>query len=328
MSTDSPRPLKFGILGCARIVKRNIAVALHRSKNVEGVAIASRSLETAQAWAAELKIPRAYGSYEELIADPDLDAVYIPLPNELHREWAVKAAKAGKHVLCEKPLALDAADAKSLVDGVNRQKKILMEAFMWRHHPRIDFVREMVTMGRLGELRLIKMDFSFDIDRSDWRLDPARGGGALYDLGCYGINAARLFTGSEPVEICARCHKHTTGVDMTLAMELRFKNDVLALLDCSFECPPRNRIEIVGTKASVELPGGVLPALESEVIVTRTVSGVPITETVKFPAADQYARQFDIFAESVRAGKLIAPAENGLANMRVLDAVRKQAWGN
>lgn len=325
MSTDHP-PLKFGILGCARIVKRAIATAMHRSPRVEPVAIASRALETAQSWSAELKIPRAYGSYEELLADPDLDAVYIPLPNELHKEWCVKAAKAGKHVLCEKPLALDAAEAKSLVDGVQRQKKVLMEAFMWRHHPQVDFVLDMIRTGRLGELRLVKMDFSFDIDRSDWRLDPERGGGALYDLGCYGINAARLFTGMEPIEICARSHKHSTGVDMTLAMELRFKNDVLALLDCSFECPPRNRIEIVGTKASVVLPGGVLPPLEAEAQVTRLLGGIPLTEQVKFPTADQYARMFSVFAESVAGGKLLAPAENGLANMRVLDAVRKQAW--
>ena len=317
----SSAPVRFGILGCARIVRRAIAGALQHSPVATAAAIASRSLETAQSWAQELNIPRAYGSYEALLADPEIDAVYIPLPNELHREWAIRAAAAGKHVLCEKPLALDLDDAQAIVDGVRQHDRLLMEAFMWRHHPRVEFVRRMIADGALGELRLVKMDFSFDIARDDWRLDPARGGGALYDLGCYGINAARLFTGSEPTEIFARCHRHTTGVDMTLGMELRFAGDVLALLDCSFEAPPRNRIEVVGTRAAVELPGGVLPALEAELIVRRN-EGV---ETLRFAAADQYAAQIECFCASIVAGKLLAPAEDGLANMRVVDAVRRLA---
>jgi len=323
MSDSLARPLRFGILGCARIVRRAIAGSLVRARRAVPWAIASRNGDMAQAWATEMSIPKAYGSYEALIADPDVDAVYIPLPNEMHLEWSVRAAEAGKHVLCEKPLACDLAEAQAIADGVHRHGRLLMEAFMWRHHPRVTAVREMIASGRLGELRMVKMDFSFDIDRSDWRLDRNRGGGALYDLGCYGINASRLFTGAEPTEILATCHKHSTGVDMSLGMVLKFPGDVLAVLDCSFESTRRNRFEIVGSQAAVELPGGVLPATEAELVVHTNES----VETIRFAEADQYAEQIDIFCASIDAGKLIAPAEDGVANMRVLDAVRRQAWG-
>jgi len=255
------------------------------------------------------------------VADPDIDAVYIPLPNELHRPWTLAAAAAGKHVLCEKPLGLDTADAEAIVAGCQRHGVVLMEAFMWRHHPRVAHARRMLAEGQLGELRLVKMDFSFDIDRGDWRLDPLRGGGALFDIGCYGVNAARLFTNAEPREVFARAHRHRSGVDMTMGISLQFPGDELALLDCSFECPPRNRIELVGTLGSLEFPEGVLPPPESQLIVRRA-SG---TEIVEFPAADQYALQLDAFCAAVASGHLSDPAEDGLANLRVLDAVRRAA---
>jgi predicted dehydrogenase len=165
------------------------------------------------------------------------------------------------------------------------------------------------------------MDFSFVIDSSDWRLDAARGGGALYDLGCYGINISRLFTGAEPAEILARARYLRPGVDMTTAMQLRFPGDVTALLDASFECPYRNRFELVGTKGSLEFPEGVLPPEEST-LVYRTEGGA---ETIVVPAADQYTAMLESFARSVAAGKLEAPAEDGLANMRVVQAVRDAA---
>jgi D-xylose 1-dehydrogenase (NADP+, D-xylono-1,5-lactone-forming) len=316
-----PKSLNFGILGCARIVRRSIIAGFGNTSAARLLAVASRDGRTAAAWGAEFGIPRAYDSYAALIADPDVDAVYIPLPNELHREWALAAAAAGKHVLCEKPLGLDATDAQAIVDGCRRHGVVLMEAFMWRHHPRVAHARRMLAEGRLGELRLVKMDFSFDIDRTDWRLDPQRGGGALWDIGCYGVNAARLFTAAEPLEVFSRAHRYSTGVDMTLGMSLRFPGDVLALLDCSFECPTRNRIELVGTLGALEFPEGVLPPPESR-LVFRHAGGV---EIVEFPAADQYARQLEDFCAAVESGSLNDPAEDGLANMRVLDAIRHAA---
>lgn len=317
------RPLRMGILGCARIARRGVIAGIAAAPSVELAALASRDVERARMWAAEFGVPRCHASYEALIDDPDVDAVYIPLPNELHRPWTLRAAAAGKHVLCEKPLALDAAEAKEMIAACQRVGVVLMEAFMWRHHPRIVHAQRMVAAGALGELRFVKMDFSFDIDRTDWRLDRARGGGALYDLGCYGINAARLFTGAEPVEIIARARMHSTGVDMTTSMLLRFLGDVVALLDCSFECPDRNRIEIVGTQGALELPDGVLPPPEARLVHTTSEGRAEI----EFPRADQYAEEIEAFAAAIRTGGLAAPAEDGLANMRVLTQVRDIAWG-
>lgn len=313
--------LRLGILGCARIVRRAIVAAARKSSLVEITALAGRNGATAAGWAAEFGIPKHYDSYEALIADPDVDAVYIPLPNELHRPWTLAAAAAGKHVLCEKPLALDVADARPMVEACRRAGVVLMEAFMWRHHPRVVHARKMLSDGALGELRLVKMDFSFDIDRTDWRLDASRGGGALFDLGCYGINIARTFTQSEPTEIIARANYFAPGVDMTLGMLLRFPGDVTALLDCSFECPPRNRFEIVGTKGSIEFPDGVLPPEEATLVIRTNDE----SETLQLPAADQYAEMLDCFARSIAAGRLEPPAEDGLANMQVVEAVKTAA---
>jgi xylose dehydrogenase (NAD/NADP) len=318
---SSIRCLNFGVLGCARIVRRAFVGAFAHTRSATLGAIASRNGETASSWAAELGIPAAYDSYEALLADPKIDAVYIPLPNELHLPWVFAAAAAGKHILCEKPLAIDAAEAQRMVDECHRRGVTLMEAFMWRHQPRVACARAMLAAGELGELRLVKMDFSFDIDRTDWRLDSARGGGAVYDLGCYGINAARLFAGAEPTEVQASAKQHKPGVDLTLGMLLKFPGHVTALLDCSFECPHRNRIELVGTQGALELPDGVLPKPDSGLIYRHG----DLTESIPFAATDQYAGEIETFCASVAAGRLLDPAEDGLANMRVIDAVRRAA---
>jgi len=314
------RPLQFGILSCARIGRRGMIHGIQNSGNAQLVGIASLKSGKARNWALEFGIPKSYESYDELIADRDIDAVYIPLPNELHKPWVVRAADAGKHILCEKPLALNAAEAEEMVDHCRRRGVLLMEAFMWRHHPRVERARRQIDTGELGELRLVKMDFSFNIDRDDWRLDPQRGGGAMWDLGCYGINAARFFTREEPTEVHVRGVPSSSGVDMTAGIQLKFPGGAVALLDCSFECPYRNRLEIVGTKMALEFPEGVLPAPQAE-LAQRTDSG---TDVHFFEPANQYALQVKTFANSVMAGKLLDPAEDGLANMRVLD----RAWAD
>ena len=167
-------------------------------------ALASRDAAVAKEWAAEFEVPRAHASYRALLDDPEVDAVYIPLPNELHLPWVTAAADAGKHVLCEKPLALDAREAEVMVEHCRRRGVLLMEAFMWRHQPRTLELRRMIREGVLGELRLIRSSFSFPIAPGDWRLDPARGGGALWDVGCYGVSTARFFAGAEPVNVARR----------------------------------------------------------------------------------------------------------------------------
>jgi xylose dehydrogenase (NAD/NADP) len=317
MSAPMSAPLRFGILGCARIVRRALATAIRDSGMAEIRAIASRDGEKAKAWADEYEIPAAYDSYEAVLADSQVDAVYVPMPNELHKPWVIAAAAAGKHVLCEKPMALNSAEGEEMVAACQEAGVVLMDAFMWRHHPRVTHARKLIADGRLGRLQLVNVDFSFVIGLDDWRLDPERGGGALYDLGCYGVNAARLFFDAEPEEILARSRFHETGVDMTLATTMRFSDDRLAQINCSFELPSRCRLELVGTQGILELPGGFQPAESPQLVLTDDEG----TETLDFSGHDQYTEQIKIFCQSVAQGKLVAPAENGLANLRVIEAV-------
>jgi predicted dehydrogenase len=290
-------------------------------------ALASRDAGTARAWAAEFDIPRAYGSYEALLADPEIDAVYIPLPNELHRPWTEQAAQAGKHVLCEKPLARDAAEAAAMTDCCRSHSVLLMEAFMWRHQPRMIRLNRRVRHGAIGTLRLIRASFSFAIDPADWRLDPARGGGVLLDVGTYGVNAARLFTGKEPESIRTLVRRGPTGVDLTLATELGFPGGVIAQIDCSFELPYRNRLELVGTAGAIEIPDSFLPGPEPVAHVVRlgTDAGGAAPETWRFAGLDPYAGMVDHFAVCVAASLLLRPAEDGQAQMKVLDAILHEA---
>lgn len=310
--------LRWGILGCARITRRGLVPGIQQSGSGTLAALASRDGATAESWAKEFGIARSYGSYEELVRDPDIDAVYIPLPNELHRPWTIAAADAGKHVLCEKPLALDAAEAEVMVEHCRARGVVLMEAFMWRHQPRTDALRRLVADGRIGTLRLVRTSFSFPIDPSDWRLDPSRGGGALWDIGTYGVSTARLYAGSEPVRARATARFGSSGVDMSLTAELKFPNDVIGLIDCSFEQPFRCLYELVGSAGSIEVPDAFLPP-------PRPIARVDGVE-MAFDGRNQYAEMVDAFSQAVAdRGRLADPAEDGLAQMRVLDAVLSEA---
>ncbi len=251
--------LRWGILGCARITRRGLAPGIRASTTGVLHALASRDAAVAREWAAEFGRPRAHGSYEELLADPEVDAVYIPLPNELHRPWVTAAADAGKHVLCEKPLALDAREARAMVQHCRARGVLLMEAFMWRHQPRSLELRRLIRGGAIGELRLIRSSFSFPIAGGDWRLDPARGGGSLWDVGCYGVSAARFFAGAEPLQVRAIAHSGPSGVDRSFTALLEFPLGVLAAVDCSFEQPYRCSCELVGNRGVVEVPDAYLP---------------------------------------------------------------------
>ncbi len=325
MSDVDDRPLRFGILGCARIVRRGLIPGLLASRHATLHALASRNIETARAWAEEFDVPRSHDSYEALIADPDVDAVYIPLPNELHRPWVLRAAEAGKHILCEKPLALNADEAKEMVASCHRHGVVLMEAFMWRHQARTDELRRMVAEGSIGRVRLIRSSFSFPIEPDDWRLDPDRGGGALWDVGCYGISTLRLFAGAEPTRIEASAHFGPTGVDLSLNALLEFPDDILGLIDCSFEQPFRCTYEIVGTHGAITVPDAYLPPEKPTAELFGT--GTDRDGRLGFDGGNQYGRMVDAFAEAIDAPDhtLPAPAEDGLQQMRVLDAVLKAA---
>lgn len=316
------QPLSWGILGCARISRRGLIPGIQHSEFGRLLAIASRDLSTAQSWASEFGIPRAHGGYEAVIEDPEIQAVYVPLPNELHRPWVERAAEAGKHVLCEKPLSLDARDATAMVEACRSGGVVLMEAFMWRHQARTRGILDLIRGGVIGELRLVRSSFSFPIEADDWRLDPTRGGGALWDVGCYGVNTARLFAGEEPESVAARARFGPGDVDLTLTAELKFPGGVLGLLDCSFEQPFRCSYELVGTRGVIEVPDAYLPPATPS---ARLWGDVGIRD-LKFDGRDQYASMVDAFAEGVSAGGLGGGlGEDGLAQMRVLDALAAAA---
>lgn len=322
MATESR--LRWAILGCARISRRGLIPGIRQSLSGTLHAIASRDRSTAEAWAAEFGIPRAYGSYEAAIADSDVDAVYIPLPNELHAPWVKAAAAAGKHVLCEKPLALDQAEARSMVDFCRECNVVLMEAFMWRHQPRTRDLCALVASGAIGTLRLIRSSFSFPIDSADWRLEPSRGGGALWDVGTYGVSTARLFAGEEPSSLRSRARFGTTGVDLSLTAELAFPSGLLATLDCSFEQPFRCEYELVGTLGTIRVPHAYLPP---ERPLARIEWHDGQVEDRTFANDNQYAVMVDAFSAGVRSGRLAHPAEDGLQQMIVLDAILGEARG-
>jgi predicted dehydrogenase len=317
-----PHNLRWGILGCARISRRGLIPGIQQSQSGSLLAIASRDGSTARGWADEFGIKKAYGSYETLLADPEIDAVYIPLPNELHRPWVEKAADSGKHILCEKPLALNAVEAEAMVEYCHSRKVLLMEAFMWPHQPRSREVRDRVESGEIGDLRLIRSSFSFSIEPDDWRLDPKRGGGALWDIGTYGVSTARYFSREEPERIRATAFFGPSGVDMSLTAELRFPSGVIGLIDCSFEQPFRCAYELVGTGGSFIVPDAYLPPEEP----TATLYGMDDQpQTLTFAGTNQYAMMVDAFARSVASGRLVPPADDGLNQMRALDAILASA---
>ena len=321
----TPLPLRWGILGCARITRRGLIPGIAESSGSRVVALASRDQATAEAWAREFEVDRAYGSYEQVLADPSVQAVYIPLPNEMPAEWVERAAAAGKHILCEKPLALDAAEAAAMVAHSRRAGVILMEAFMWPHQPRVAAIRKLVADGAIGDLRLIRASFSFPIDMTDWRLDANRGGGALWDIGTYGVSTARLYAGSEPSAIRARARFGKSGVDLSLAATLEFPNGILAQVDCSFEQPFRCTYELVGTKGTINVPDAYLPPASPSATLRTIDDEAP--KTLTFDGRNQYAAMVDAFAASVAAGKLVDPCDDGLSQMRTLDAILEACRG-
>jgi D-xylose 1-dehydrogenase (NADP+, D-xylono-1,5-lactone-forming) len=326
--------IRWGILGCARIARRGLIPGIARSRQGVQHAIASRDLAVARSWALEFGISRAHGSYESLVSDPEIDAVYIPLPNELHRPWMMAAADAGKHVLCEKPLALDAREALAMVEYARNRGVILMEAFMWRHQERTLRIRQMVRDGAIGELRLIRSSFSFPIAPDDWRLDRSRGGGALWDVGCYGVNTARFFAGEEPSRFKSFARFGPTGVDLTLTATLEFPGGVLAIVDCSFEQPFRCHYELSGTRGLIDVPLAYLPGAGEnpgadliKIDSDKNADSQPQRSTpLEFEPTDQYAAMVDHFAECVLARKLVDPAEDGLAQMVALESVHSAAF--
>ena len=320
--------LRVGVLSTADIARRKVVPGMRTADRVEVVAIASRAPGQARRVAAELGIPRAHESYEALLADSNVDAVYIPLPNHLHAEWTIAAAKAGKHVLCEKPLALSSADAQRMVDACRSEGVRLMEAFMYRLHPSWVAVRELVASGRIGRLQAIQSWFSyFNDDAANIRNIREFGGGALMDIGCYCVNVSRLLFGAEPTRVEASIRREPPdGVDVVTSALLEFGVAGVAAFTCSIRAEDDQRVDIYGTtgRISVEIPFNIPPDRPARV---HLVAGgdppvAPAVETFTFDAADPYGVEAQRFAEAILDDlPTPTPPEDAVANMRVIEQI-------
>ena len=247
------KKLRWGLLSTARI-SRAVIPPIRASQQSELKAVASRDIVKAKEYANAWQIPHAYGSYEELLADKNIDVVYNSLPNHLHAEWSIRAAEAGKHVLCEKPLALSLDEIDRMRAAAKQHNVVMAEAFMYRHHPQTLKVLELLAQETIGDVLLIKGAFTFKLDRpDDVRWAPEWGGGSIWDVGCYPISFARLIANAEPVEVFGWQVTSVSGVDVAFSGQMRFTNGLLAQFDCGFRTPYRTSMEIVGTRGSIEL---------------------------------------------------------------------------
>jgi predicted dehydrogenase len=319
--------LRWGILSTAKIAREKVVPGMRRAPRCEVVALGSRDGDRARAVAEGLGIPRAHDSYEALLADPEVDAVYVPLPNHLHAEWTIAAARAGKHVLCEKPIATTSAEAERMVEACAAEGVRLMEAFMYRLHPSWVAVRELVASGRIGRLRAVQSWFSyFNDDPANIRNVAAFGGGALYDIGCYPVNLSRMLFGGEPSRVEASIERDPdTGVDILTSGILGF-GDGVATFTCSTRVEPDQRVHVYGSEGriSVAIPFNIPPDRPTEVSVTAGGDPpvAPDTEVLTFDPADQYAVQAERFADAVLdGGPPPIPAEDAVANMRVIERI-------
>jgi len=314
--------LRWGIIGCANIAVHSVIPAIQKSERGEVAAIASRGIEKAKETAAKLNIPKAYGSYEELVADPDIDAVYIPLPNHLHKEWAIKAAEAGKHVLCEKPAALNAEETAQMVEACRKAGVVFAEAFMYRYHPRVQRAKDIIASGEIGELRAVNARFTFNNagDIGNVRYKSEWGGGSLYDVGVYPLSAARWIVGAEPeaATVHAKFSETHDGVDMMASGLVEFADGVALTFDCGMWATYREGIEILGSDGRIELSGAFK---DNAPIVVYTNNGRREEGALEFEGLDTYTLQADSFAKAVFGEEALPfPAEDAIANMRLVDA--------
>jgi predicted dehydrogenase len=318
--------LRWGILSTAKIATEKVIPGIRRAERCDVVAIGSRDEARARAVAKRHGIPRVHGSYEALLADPAVDAVYIPLPNHLHAGWTLAAARAGKHVLCEKPLALTAADAERMIAGCEAAGVRLMEAFMYRLHPSWLAVRELVAGGRIGRLVAIDTWFSFFNDNPEnIRNIRAYGGGALYDIGCYPVNLARMLFGAEPERLAATLIRDPgSGVDVLTSAIMEFPGGGVATFTSAIRTEADQRVDIYGTagRIRIPIPFNIPPGRPTEVHV---VAGgdppvAPATEVLTFAPADPYACEAERFAAAILEGTPVpTPTADAVANLRVIE---------
>jgi predicted dehydrogenase len=309
-------PVRWGIISTAHI-NRLVIPPAHASPKVDLVAVASREQARADAYAAEWGIPIAYGSYDALLADESIEAVYISLPNTMHCEWSRRSAEAGKHVLCEKPMSRRAADVEEAFDAAERAGRFLMEAFMWRHNPQTARVRELVESGAIGELRLVRSCFSYSLlDEQNIRLQTEVEGGALMDVGCYCVSGSRYLAG-EPEEVFGRQYTGPTGTDWVFTAELSFPGDVLALFDCGTTLPNRDELEAVGTEGSLFLDDPW--HCRKPVIEVRRDDGV---DRIELEPVDSYGLELENLSDAIRGeAEPLLGRDDAVAQARTIEAL-------
>lgn len=293
------RIINWGLLSTARI-NRELIPPLKSSKRNRLLGVASRDLARGQAYAREWGIPRAYGSYEEMLADPEIDAVYNPLPNHLHAEWTIKAARAGKHVLCEKPIALSTTEVDEIAAAARENKVIVAEAFMYRHHPANLRVKEMVDAGEIGRILLVRGEFSFLLTRpDDIRWKPEMGGGSIWDVGCYPVSYSIMLAGCAPVEVTAWQVLAPSGVDELFSGQMRFESGLLAQFNSAFALPYNTFMEIRGSEGRIDVPSPFRVEDRARLVVTRSGK----TQTLRFPRFLLYSGEVEQMYDAIVEGK-------------------------
>jgi len=324
--------LAWGILGTATIARKCMIPAIQSSDTHTVRVLGSRDPVSARSLARKHRIRMVAEGYDAVVNDPDVEAVYIPLPNHLHREWAIKALGAGKHVLCEKPMAVNAREAVEMFAAAQDAGKILMEGFMYRFHPRSRRIFQMAADGRIGSLKLVRAAFCYRMDETllrsgkNFRLQPGTGGGALLDVGCYGVSTARWFFGKEPISVQAQAEYHPNGVDVHLVGTLKFDGGGLAVVEASFISALQQTYTLVGNRAVVELPHDAYIPWEKDAVFSIRNVDQETGETETVPGDDEYRLMVEHFGDAVRGRvHLDYPPEDSIGNMRVLDALAEAA---
>lgn len=291
--------LRWGLLGTA-LINRYLIPTIRNTPRCELVAVASRDEAKVNTYAAEWKIPHALGSYDALLADPNIDAIYLSLPNHLHAQWTIESANAGKHVLVEKPIALSVAEVDRMIDAAQRNNVVIAEAFAYVHHPQTIAIRELIAQGEIGEVRLIDAAYSYVHTReNDYRMRPEFGGGALWDIGCYAVSFICLAAKAAPVEVIGRQVSGSSGVDMSFAGLLRFGSGALGHFDCSFQAAFRTRAEIVGSDALLRIDDPFSPEYGEHFTVTRKDGH---EEIMRVPDQMRYLGEVEDFCTAVLDG--------------------------
>jgi len=323
--------VRWGVLGTANIGVKKVIPAMQQGRHVEMAGIASRDRARAERVAGQLGIPKAYGSYETLLADPEIDAVYIPLPNHLHVPWSIKALEAGKHVLCEKPIGLSAAEGQKLLDVASRYpRQKIMEAFMYRHHPQWQRARQIVTAGEIGAVRTIHVFFSYhNVNPKNIRNMAEIGGGGMMDIGCYCISQARFIFGAEPARVCGILEYDPAFRTDRLASGILDFGDRTATFTCSTQLTPYQRVNIFGTEGQIEIeiPFNAPPDRPCRMWHQR---GDAVEEIV-LEICNQYTIQGDLFSLAVLNDTAVpTPLTDAVANMRAIEAIiesgKRRAW--